>query len=481
VSRKRNLPRREFLKSGARALLGAGLAGACLGRAASASPAAVYDVVIVGAGIAGLTAGFFLRGKNILILEKEARPGGRAHAGRFEGVPYAMGISYLGKPYGALKEIIESLGLDLHEIPAPLHAYYGDGEISYGEDGFSRLVSERGGTADFDRFRREVLDAARDYADIPEMDMTTKLAGLDDVSAAHWLESKKLPEVFRPVLNTIARGLLGANLEEISALSFIPEMAFAMSPDGVRAYTFEGGLAELTDALARHLGERIRTGAKVERVAKKEDIFEVAYSGPDGRAVTAEAKFVVLAVPAPTAPALAPEILTAEQKDLLGRIPYAASAYAALFSREPIFDRAYDLAMPDGGFFTHVNDAARTAKRFDSSAAAKKAYILGATIAGTGIEAKSFLELSDEDIRKKVVNGLSRVFPEAPAKIVRCEVARFPRAYPVMVPGAYKRLVRLNEITNGRVLLAGDFMIYPSFEAAAESGDFAAEKIKELA
>jgi hypothetical protein len=50
-----------------------------------------------------------------------------------------------------------------------------------------------------------------------------------------------------------------------------------------------------------------------------------------------------------------------------------------------------------------------------------------------------------------------------------------------MVPGAYKRLVRLNGITNGRVMLAGDHLIYPSFEAAADSGDFAAEKIKELA
>jgi hypothetical protein len=49
-----------------------------------------------------------------------------------------------------------------------------------------------------------------------------------------------------------------------------------------------------------------------------------------------------------------------------------------------------------------------------------------------------------------------------------------------MVPGAYKRLIRLNEITDGRLQLAGDYMIYPSFEAAADSGDFAAEKIKEL-
>jgi monoamine oxidase len=225
----------------------------------------------------------------------------------------------------------------------------------------------------------------------------------------------------------------------------------------------------------------VRTGAKVERVAKGGEAFEVSYRGPDGRVSTAEAKFVVLAVPAPAALAAAPDVLTAEQKNILGQIPYAASAYAALFSREPIFDRAYDLAMTDGGFFTGVNDATRAARRFDPSIAAKKAFVLGATIAGAGHRDKAFLKLSDEDIRRKVVTGLSRVFQDAPAKIAGCEVMRFPLAYPVMVPGAFKRLIRLNEITNGPVLLAGDYMIYPSFEAAADSGDFAAEKIKELA
>jgi protoporphyrinogen oxidase len=479
VDQMRNLPRREFLKSGGRALLGAGLGGHS--RAASASPAAVYDVVIIGAGIAGLTAGFFLRDRRILLLEKEARPGGRARSGRFEGATYAKGLSFIGKPYGALKEIIETLNLDLREIPAPLHAYCSDGEITYGEEGLARLLSERGSTADFDRFRRAVLDTARDYADIPELNLTARLSGLDDVTAARWLETNKLPAVFRSVLNSAARGLFGADLDDLSALSLIPEIAFALSPDGAGAYTFDGGLAELTDALAGHLGERMRMGAKVERVVARGHSYEIAFRDPNGRAATAEAKFVVLAVPAPAALAAASDVLTEEQKDLLARIPYSASAYAALFSRDPIFDRAYDLAMTDGGFFTGVNDATRAARRFDPSVAAKKAFVLGATIAGVGYKDKAFLMLSDEAVRKKVVTGLGRVFRDAPAKVVGCEVTRFPQAYPVMAPGAFKRLIRLNEISNGRVLLAGDYMIYPSFEAAADSGDFAAEKIKELA
>ncbi len=45
-----------------------------------------------------------------------------------------------------------------------------------------------------------------------------------------------------------------------------------------------------------------------------------------------------------------------------------------------------------------------------------------------------------------------------------------------MTLGPYKRLTRLHEITQDRLLMAGDYMIYPFFEAAAVSGVLAAEK-----
>lgn len=51
-------------------------------------------------------------------------------------------------------------------------------------------------------------------------------------------------------------------------------------------------------------------------------------------------------------------------------------------------------------------------------------------------------------------------------------------AYPIMTLGAYQRLSRLHEITEGSLLLAGDYMIYPTFESAAESGYLAARKAK---
>ena len=50
----------------------------------------LYDVIVVGAGIAGLTAGSLLAhaGKSVLVIEADAKPGGYAHALRIGGYTF---------------------------------------------------------------------------------------------------------------------------------------------------------------------------------------------------------------------------------------------------------------------------------------------------------------------------------------------------------------------------------------------------------
>src|SRR5215475_4236326 len=52
------------------------------------------DVVIIGAGSAGLSAAYFLRGKDWLLLEKEDHFGGNAYQEEFAGQPFATGSAY---------------------------------------------------------------------------------------------------------------------------------------------------------------------------------------------------------------------------------------------------------------------------------------------------------------------------------------------------------------------------------------------------
>jgi hypothetical protein len=49
-----------------------------------------------------------------------------------------------------------------------------------------------------------------------------------------------------------------------------------------------------------------------------------------------------------------------------------------------------------------------------------------------------------------------------------------------MPPGAYDRLSRLHaQLEDSPPQLAGDYLIYPTFEAAADSREMAAERLRE--
>ena len=52
------------------------------------------DILIIGGGVAGLSAAYFLRGKDWLLLEKEEHFGGNAYQEEYEGQVYGTGSAY---------------------------------------------------------------------------------------------------------------------------------------------------------------------------------------------------------------------------------------------------------------------------------------------------------------------------------------------------------------------------------------------------
>ena len=57
-----------------------------------------YDVIIIGSGISGLTAGIFLaqKGRKVLILEKHFKVGGWTHTFKRKDYEWDVGIHYIG-------------------------------------------------------------------------------------------------------------------------------------------------------------------------------------------------------------------------------------------------------------------------------------------------------------------------------------------------------------------------------------------------
>jgi monoamine oxidase len=78
----------------------------------------LYDTVIIGSGIAGLTAAYMLRDKNILLLEQEDRFGGRIWTEKINEVAYNIGTQYLNEEDSAFCHMIDELGIEriTHDI-----------------------------------------------------------------------------------------------------------------------------------------------------------------------------------------------------------------------------------------------------------------------------------------------------------------------------------------------------------------------------
>lgn len=74
------------------------------------------DIIIIGAGLTGMTLAYYLRnsGKKVIVLEARNRTGGRIHTLRKSGqAPLEMGATWLGKKHQSLRTLLEELELKI--------------------------------------------------------------------------------------------------------------------------------------------------------------------------------------------------------------------------------------------------------------------------------------------------------------------------------------------------------------------------------
>ncbi len=491
--------RRRAIKAIATGVASVGLllrSGASSGE--GTEPESGFDTVIVGGGIAGLTAAYVLRDRNIVILEAEARVGGRTLTGTRGGWSYAKGTEYLGIPEGIFAEMVDQLDLAPVEITAPMDITFRGGRFHAGSGAKAKYLIDEGGLHTYNRFLRALTQIGKDYAPVPEHDPKGPLAWLDDITARAWFEKMGLPEVYHTTYNVMARGLFGANLDQVSALGAFEEIAFDFegaeplegmdearalaretAPSG--AYTFKTGITEVSDAIAGHLGDRLRTRARATRIiGSDEDGYVVRYLDGDGKTHALEADSVIVATPTPITLKIAGAVLSAEQKGILARIPYAPYITAAIFSDRPIFDKGFDLAVPDGWFITDVYDSTWVQRHLDPAAGGFSGAVASLYIAPKGYNDAEFPTLSDGQIMRRGLSDLDRIFPGASARITGFDIHRHRYAYPVSTLGAFGRLTRLHRTLTGGMQLAGDGVNYPNYQTAIMSGEVAAERIVEF-
>lgn len=176
---------------------------------------------------------------------------------------------------------------------------------------------------------------------------------------------------------------------------------------------------------------------------------------------------------------MAKDILTESQVDILNQIPYAYYITAALYTDSYIVDEAFDIAVPDGWFFTDIYDSTWIQREYDPIVKDSESSIASFYIAPQSYKSDELRDMNDETILEYIYAELEKMpgYENFKEHVTGHDIYHIEHAYPIMIPGAYERLQKLHGELNGSFQLAGDYMIYPTLEGAVESGAIAARKI----
>jgi putrescine oxidase len=299
------------------------------------------DVLVVGAGLAGLAAARDLHraGAEVVVLEARDRPGGRVEQTPLpDGRIVQLGGELVGEFHTAYIELVRELGLSLRPSyvaePGEVTMDLTDG-VHVGDGHPWMTDAER---ADGER----LIATARELAagiDPEDPWSHPDAARLDRLSVNGWLrEQGALPAVVR-AREVAHLGMSGGSGERTSFLSVLrmDAVAGALGVYDLEAWesmTVAEGSATVALRMAEELGERLRLGAVVRGIAID---GRVAVSLEDGERLEAEA--VVCAVPAGPLRDIAIEGLSRARLDSLHRQRHAragkyAVAYGGSFWRE---------------------------------------------------------------------------------------------------------------------------------------------------
>lgn len=201
------------------------------------------DVIVLGAGIAGLAAARSLaeRGVRVLVLEARDRVGGRVHSLQTEHGVVELGAEFVHGKDPHLWALIEEADAKTVERNGAMLREKSPGELEVDED-----VEE------------ELFGPLDQLADLPH-----------DMSFAEWLASSDVPAEQRPGLRGYVEGFNAADANRISALSLGLQQKAEERIEGDRAAHMRGGYSQLATFLAnrvRKLSGEIRLGCVVESV-----------------------------------------------------------------------------------------------------------------------------------------------------------------------------------------------------------------------
>jgi len=427
--------------------------------------------IVVGAGIAGLAAGYRLQqaGFEVRVLEAADYPGGRMSTVHRDGFVIDQGASLLSRRYREMARLAAEVGVaDQLSGTHDEMGFYRDGTI-HRVRAHSQLDLVRTGLLSL-RSKLEagklLLDAARVARRVDTGDMS-KVAGLDGETLRQYADRRVTAEVRDFVIDPTIRSLYGGTLDELCSM----ELMFLIKNFlGTGLVNAERGIDFLVRALADRLD--VQLSAAVTGVEESATGVSVSWERPGEDGHIEQADVCVIAVTAHAMSRIYPQ-LSAEQRDII-----AGLQYSTLWS----ISLAVDAAPAETAVFVQVP----TSEHPDMTTAVfEHNKCPGRAPNGKGLLNSLWLtewyekhsHLDDEAVATESIKGLNLLLPGIENHVEFFHVSRWKPGLLMGRPGTWSALARFHSLVPAgtRVRFAGDYLGGSTTNSALVSGERAAQ------
>ena len=435
------------------------------------------DVLIAGGGVSGLSAAYFLRNHDFLLLEKEPHWGGNATLEEYEGQAYATGstFDYTGT---ASDHLAREIGLRplpiLSPDPTILNGHWIADTWGAGLDQlpYSAAIRES-----FKKFRKDMLALAAGKNQA-QFDATP----LSDYLKSYTPEIKQWWDAYGP-------SNYGARSDDTStmiALDELKDLAGAAHDDS--RLTLPGGNAALARKLSEILraksAERLLSDTTIVAVEAQKSEVQVTYI-QNGALSAAAAKFVIMATPKLIASRIVAGLPDA-QAAAMKQFRYCPYAVVNLIFDKPIYRRAYDTWCPGNTFADFVvadwvNQKPGEATQSDKS----KANILSFYTPLSEIERSKLLTIDGcRRLATRVLGDFRDLLPEFhDAEPLEVRLYRRGHAVFLSAPGVATKLIPAASRPLDRIAFANtdsvgpESLVYAAVEAAHRSAEWVEKRM----